>query len=274
MLLCAVMAVAVAGAGMTPLKAWRHDADPSGVVAVTNAVSRAAEGAFRIMSYNIRFGKGMDDVRDYRRSAARILSESPDFVCVQEIWNKKQFDELAGYLGMHGAFANSGGFLGNAVFSRERPLKCEAVELPYSGKWKRTLVLCEYRDFVVGSMHLDLDAKKRHESVEVVREAIAKYTKPVFVAGDWNNWPNTPVLKGLKAFLQVISPQKNVHTWHVRTMKRRECIIDYIAVDKAHAGNFSVLRSYEIPDRFTSDHSPIAVDVMPLPPSPQPANPH
>ena len=251
--------------GLRHLKVCRAN---GGGQPVVNAASHATNGAFRIMSYNVRFGKGMDDVTDYRRSAARILSESPDFVCVQEIWNGKQFKELAGYLGMHGAFANNGRFLGNAVFSREKPLKCEAVELPYSKKYKRTLVICEYRDFVVASMHLDLEEKKRLESVQVVRDAIAKYSKPVFIAGDWNNWPNTPVLKGLKTFVQVISPQKNVHTWHMRTMNRRECIIDYIAVDKAHVGDFSVLRSYEIPDRFTSDHSPIAVDVMPRTPPP------
>lgn len=97
-----LLAVVVVGTGMTPVKVWREDPDGKSLVVVTNSVPRAAAGAFRIMSYNIRFGKGMDDVTDY-----------------------------------------------------------------------------------------------------------------------------------------------------------------YIAVDKAHAGDFSVLRSYEIPDRFTSDHSPIAVDVMP-----------
>ena len=230
---------------------------------VVDAAPSATNGAFRIMSYNVRFGKGMDGVRDYKRTARCILSEGPDYVCVQEIWNKKEFGELAGFLGMHGAFANSRGFLGNAVFSREKPIRCKAVELPYSKKMGRTLVICEYRDFVVASMHLDLDEKKRLESVQVVRDAIAKYSKPVFIAGDWNNWPNTPVLKGLKTFVHVISPQKNVHTWHMRTMNRRECIIDYIAVDKAHAGDFSVMRSYEVPDRTTSDHSPIVVELKP-----------
>ena len=246
--------------GLRHLKVCRAN---GGGQPVVDAAPPATNGAFRIMSYNVRFGKGMDGVRDYRRTARCILSEGPDYVCVQEIWNWKEFRRLAGYLGMHGTFANSRHFLGNAVFSREKPIKCEAVELPYSKKLGRTLVICEYKDFVVASMHFDLDVNKRKESVRVVQKALEKYSKPVFIAGDWNNFPKSPVLKGLKKFVKVVSPEKNVHTYHLRTMKRKEAVIDYIAIDKTHAKDFSVLRSYEVPDRKTSDHSPIVVELKP-----------
>ena len=115
----------------------------------------------------------------------------------------------------------------------------------------------------MASMHFDLDVNKRKESVRVVQKALEKYSKPVFIAGDWNNFPKSPVLKGLKKFVKVVSPEKNVHTYHLRTMERKEAVIDYIAIDKTHAKDFSVLRSYEVPDRKTSDHSPIVVELKP-----------
>ena len=39
----------------------------------------------KIMSYNIRNGRGMDEVCSYQRIADAILREKPDVVAVQEI---------------------------------------------------------------------------------------------------------------------------------------------------------------------------------------------
>lgn len=57
-----------------------------------------------IMSYNIRNGRGMDDVTDFRRTAAVINKVCPDVVAVQEIdsvtgqWRKRR---LAGNCRTH-----------------------------------------------------------------------------------------------------------------------------------------------------------------------------
>ena len=69
------------------------------------------------------------------------------------------------------------------------------------------------------------------------------------------------MLKGLKEFVTVISPEHDIHTLHKRRMNRKEVVIDYIAVDKAHAGDFSISGAWEVPDRITSDHSPIVVEL-------------
>ena len=68
-------------------------------------------------------------------------------------------------------------------------------------------------------------------------------------------------MKGLKEFVTVISPEHGIHTFHKWTLNRKECVIDYIAVDKAHAGDFSIMGAWEVPDRMTSDHSPIVVEL-------------
>ena len=247
-------------AELRPVQFWEEHGGRTTCVRVADAKPAATNGAFRILSYNIQMSYGIDGKLDPERTANRILAESPDFVCVQEVWSPARFKQLTGLLGMYGAFTHLGGCVGNAVFARTKPLKVEAFELP-SSKYKRTLLICEFEDFAVASMHLDLDEGKRLASVPVVRKALARYAKPVFIAGDWNNWPNTPVLKGLKEFVTVISPEHDVHTFHKGTLERKECVIDYIAVDKAHARDFIVAGAWEVPDRSTSDHSPIVVDV-------------
>ena len=257
---CAKSQLDAYNAELRPVKFWQEHGKSENCVRVDDAKPSATNGAFRIMSYNIQMSYGIDGKLDPVRTAERILSESPDFVCVNEIFNEKRFKQLAGLLGMHGAYTHIGKDIGNAVFSRTKPLKVEAFELP-SSKYKRTLIVCEFGDFAVASMHLDLDEGKRLESVPVVRKALARYKKPVFIAGDWNNWPNTRVLKGLKEFVTVISPEHDIHTLHKRRMNRKEVVIDYIAVDKAHAGDFSISGAWEVPDRITSDHSPIVVEL-------------
>ena len=245
---------------LRPVKFWQEHGKRKTRVRVADAKPSAANGAFRVMSYNIQMSYGIDGKFDPARTAARILSESPDFVCVNEVWNPARFKQLTDLLGMHGAFTHRDGCVGNAVYAHVKPLRVEAFELP-SSKYKRTLLICEFRDFAVASLHLDLDEGKRLASVPVVRKALARYKKPVFIAGDWNNAPDTPVLKGLKGFVTVISPEHDIHTFHKWTMDRRECVIDYIAVDGSHAGEFSVNGAWEVPDRITSDHSPIVVEL-------------
>ena len=60
------------------------------------------------MSYNIRNGRGMDDVADFRRTAAVINKVCPDVVAVQEIdsvtgrsGGKDVLREIAGLTLMH-----------------------------------------------------------------------------------------------------------------------------------------------------------------------------
>lgn len=66
----------------------------------------------KIMSYNIRNGRGMDGVCSYQRIAEAILRERPDVVALQEIdsmTNRSQqqyvLGEVATLTGMHGSYA-------------------------------------------------------------------------------------------------------------------------------------------------------------------------
>ena len=55
----------------------------------------AERNTLRIMSYNIRNGRGMDEVTDLGRIAEAIRKVAPDVVAVQEVDRKKRRDRRA-----------------------------------------------------------------------------------------------------------------------------------------------------------------------------------
>lgn len=236
-------------------------------------VGCASNDTLKIMSYNIchcaphRNGTIHIDV-----TAERISDESPDIACLQELDVKTsrshgidQAAALAERTGMHSTFGKAidfaGGSYGVAILSKEKPLSRENIPLP--GREKRTLLVCEFEDYVVATTHLSLIPSNRQESVGIIRNALSKYPKPVFLTGDWNATPSSPTLTSLKKFLKVLSPQSGIATLNSRT--GRDYVIDYIAVDSAHADTIRLGRSYMKEDLTTSDHSPLCVEVT-LPP--------
>ena len=234
--------------------------------AVIGCTTAPQDGAFRMMSYNIRHGAGMDERLDFLRTARVIAAESPRFVGLQEVdqltSRVKGADTcaiLAKETGLHATFARAisfgGGEYGNAVLSREEPLSVRRVPLP--GGEKRVLLLCEFDDCWFGTMHLAVDSERaRLQSIALIRQAVADCgDKPVFLSGDWNAKPESSVIRELKGFLCVLTGTET--TYHPDP----QCI-DYIAVDTAHAGAYEVASRRVIPDRMTSDHMPSVVDVV------------
>ena len=238
--------------------------------------SGEASDTFRMVSYNIRHGENMDRRLALEDTARVIAAQRPRFVGVQEVdqgtARTKGADTcaaLAKGTGLVATFAKAidfdGGEYGNAVLSREKPLSVRRVPLP--GGEKRVLLLCEFADCWFGTMHLAVDsAEARAASVALVREAVAACgQKPVFLSGDWNASPDSAVLKDLKTFVTVLSPE-NRATYHPgmkaddETPNHRRCI-DYLTVDPAHAAQYEVVRREVIDDRKTSDHRPVVVEL-------------
>ncbi len=95
---------------------------PSDHAAVLTTVElKAPAPALKVMSYNIHYGIGMDEVRDLARIAAVIAAEAPDLVGLQEIGDKAMADELGALTGMSVVFGASKGSddaYGDAVLSR------------------------------------------------------------------------------------------------------------------------------------------------------------
>lgn len=224
-----------------------------------------------IMSFNVRHCVGSDKKLDVQRTAAVIAAAKPRFAALQEIDFKAERSqcidepaELARLTGMKSTFGKTidlqGGEYGVMLLSAEAPLSVRKVPLP--GKEPRLLLLVEFDDCVVGSTHLSVATEKeRMDSASIIRDAVAGIKKPVFVCGDWNARPDSPVLLELGKFLSVLSPidRNTFHGNAPRLLSDPKHCIDYIAVDKAHAKSFRVLDSGVVPDTVTSDHKPIFV---------------
>jgi len=226
-----------------------------------------------IMSFNVRHCVGSDKKLDVPRTAAVIAAAKPRFAALQEIdFKAKRSDsidepaELARLTGMKATFGKTidlqGGEYGVMLLSAEAPISVTKVPLP--GKEPRLLLLAEFDDCVVGSTHLSVATEKeRMDSVGLIRDAIARFKKPVFVCGDWNARPDSPVLKEMGKFLTVLSPtdQNTFHGTAPKLLSNPKICIDYIAVDSVHAKSFRVIGGGVVPDTVTSDHKPIFVRI-------------
>ena len=220
----------------------------------------------RLMTFNIyHCGKGMD------RVARCIESASPDFACLNEVdrgvkrsGGIDQTAELARRTGMHGTFAKAlnlgGGAYGVAILSKEEPVSVDRVPLP--GREKRVLLICEFRNCVVATAHLDLHTQNQLKSIGVIRSSLGRYSKPVFFGGDWNATPESATIREIEKSMKILSPVEGVKTFIGGSQKDKpEYVIDYIAAGREYADRLEVVRAYVGDDKTASDHVPVVVEL-------------
>ena len=220
-------------------------------------------GGFRMMTYNIQYCYDEVSTIIPDRTAARIIAENPDFCCVNEVRDSEAHPEatvLAKLTGMHKTHSH------NLLLSREVPIRTESYDLPYASYGDRGLLICEFSNVVVAVTHLDVGAaafEARTNSIEIIKNAFAKYAsggKPVLLGGDWNFKPDTVEMSKMKEFMTILTPTEGVRTYqnHKAT---GGYVIDYIAVDTAHADDLYVANSFVVEDIATSDHNPVIAEL-------------
>ena len=230
------------------------------------------DGAFRLMTYNINYAYDAATqtiIED--RIADRIIAENPDFCCLNEIRDSEGHPEatvLAKLTGMHKTFYGEGS-QGNCVLSKEEPVSWKWTALSHAG-YKRFLVVAEFDKAVIAATHLEQagnDTITAHDarmaSIPEIRESLAQYAesgKPVFLGGDWNAGPGSDEIALMKEFMTIISPTNGVRTYHGRNATGGS-IIDYIAVDTAHADDIYTASAYVIDDIAASDHNPVFAEI-------------
>lgn len=224
--------------------------------------------SLRIMTYNIRHGAGMDDIVNLDRQAAVIQNATPDVVGLQEV---DSCVKRSGYIpeaailgekvGMYATFGPAipltGGKYGVAILSKEQPMSFRNIPLP--GSEKRTLLVCEFQEYVFACTHLDLDEQQRLASVPIILEEAARWDKPFFICGDWNDKPNSTLITNLKKslfFLNSLTDNSANYTFPADTPNR---IIDYIASYGRVVK--SIRKRQVINDPQASDHRPILVEI-------------
>ncbi|MBR6878566.1 MAG: endonuclease/exonuclease/phosphatase family protein [Bacteroidales bacterium] len=222
----------------------------------------------RIVTYNIQHGAGMDDVIDLDRQAKVIGDVLPDVVGLQEVDScvkrsnrVHQAAVLAKSLGMYSTFGPAipltGGKYGVAILSREEPLSHRNIPLP--GNEKRTLLVCEFQEYVFACTHLALEEENRLASLDIIMEEAARWDKPFIICGDWNDQPSSPLITKMKksfVFLSNITNNSTNYTFPARTPNR---IIDYVASYGRVIKSIRKRQVLNAPE--ASDHRPVLVEL-------------
>lgn len=223
----------------------------------------------RLMTYNIRHGAGMDDVIDLNRQADIIRRALPDVVGLQEVDScvKRsgyihQALVLADSLGMYSTFGGAipltGGKYGVAILSKQPPLSVHQLSLP--GTEARTLLVCEFQDYVFATTHLDLDDSCRLASLPVIIEEAGRWDKPFFICGDWNDEPSSQFITAMKnGGFEFLNYNSDSSTFYTFPAGKPNKIIDYIASYGRVVRSIRTRRVFNEP--VASDHRPVLVEI-------------
>lgn len=230
----------------------------------------------RIMTYNIRFGKGMDDLWDLDRTADVIRNANPDLVGIQEVdreWSSRsQFKdvvtELALRLGMYYTFAPAldknpgapGEKFGNAILSR----------FPIRETWSQTLFADGMGRSVVGvkldiegvplnfcTAHLGLSTSDRQRQVAEIVQAMEALSGPVVITGDWNTTEEADEVTAMTRIFQdaqSVVGKAGIGTFPAKQGPRER--IDFIFASP----EFRV-EAVDVPETLASDHLPVIADL-------------
>lgn len=235
-----------------------------------------APATMRVMSYNIRHGRGLDGRLDLERIAAVLRDARADVVLLQEVdRGTERTDrrdlaaELAALTGMHGVFSRNipyqGGEYGNATLSRfpvvawtnlhfrmlrpgeQRGLLQVTAEVPGQGRVQFWNTHIDYRP----------DDAERLGNVAEVNALLDRTADPVILGGDFNDLPGSRVHAALGARWQdawLAAGEGDGFTYPADRPAKR---IDYFWVP--HGSAWQAARAW-VPDTTASDHRPVVVE--------------
>lgn len=220
-----------------------------------------------IMSYNVRNCLGMDGVTDYKRVADIIQKVEADCVALQELDSATQrsngyavLDELARHTGLNAVYAaaipHQGGKYGIGILTKEKPLASQYFPLPGKEE-KRAFLMVEMDKYIICCTHFSLTREDRQESVAIISKLVSGKNKPVFLAGDINDSPDSDVLK-LFAINWTILSNTALPTFR---SDKPEKTIDYIFGIKSPDYDYTVRESASGNEPVASDHLPIWVKI-------------
>jgi endonuclease/exonuclease/phosphatase family metal-dependent hydrolase len=189
-----------------------------GVSGCTATSQKETSLRFRVMTYNIHHGEGLDRRVDLERIARVIQQEGADIVALQEVdrgtsrvGRRDMPAELAKLTGMTCVFSNNfsfgGGEYGNAVLTRYPVRSWKNVHYPMLRPSEpRGLLRLELDihgvELVFFDTHLDYNSRnddsERWASVAEIETAIRPHLgKPLLLCGDFNDTPTSRVYERL-----------------------------------------------------------------------------
>lgn len=236
----------------------------------------AAPATLRVMSYNIRHGRGLDGQVDLARIAAVIRDVRADVVLLQEVdrgterTDRRDLTaELAALTGMHGVFSRNipyqGGEYGNATLSRfpvvawtnqrfrmlrpgeQRGLLQVTAAVPGHGRVQFWNTHIDYRP----------DDAERLSNVTEINALLDRTSDPVILGGDFNDTPGSRVhaaLGGRWEDAWLAAGEGDGFTIPADRPAKR---IDYLWTP--HGSPWRAVRAW-VPVTEASDHRPLVVE--------------
>ena len=231
-------------------------------------LSTEAQDTLRIMSYNIRNCKGLDNIHDIQRTADVIRNSGADIIAIQEVDSVTRrskgvdiADTLAILCKMHAYYSTAieydGGKYGVAILSRKKAIATYRAALP-GREEKRTILIAEYPELTFACTHLSLNEEDRMASLEIIDSIAKECKKPFIIAGDLNDNPQSPSIKELSRNWKFIAPNEEP----TFPADKPNVTIDYIAAIKECERDIESVDSKVIEEPTASDHRPIATTII------------
>lgn len=239
-----------------------------GVAFLSLIISQMQAGdVVRLMSYNVRNARGLDNVHSCQRIANVINNARPDVVAVQEldsVTGRSNHTDVLRELGertqMHWFFAPAidydGGKYGIGLLTKTKPLAVRRLPLP-GREEERALLIAEFDRFFFACTHLSLTREDREKSLAILKAEATRAGKPFFLAGDLNAEIGSEFIKELQKDFRILSDVKHP----TFPADKPEVILDYIVASKRMEPDFVVKSAQVIDEPLASDHRPTLVEL-------------
>jgi len=245
----------------------------AGLAGCQSAPRAATPKTFRVMTYNIHHGAGVDGRFDLQRIADLIKREQADIVALQEVDKsvrrtaRRDFPaELAALTGMTCVFSNNfhfqGGEYGNAVLTRF-PVKRwtnRHYKMLRPGEQRGLLQVVlgvHGRELVFMDTHIDYraDDTERLANADELFQAVQPFKgRPMILCGDFNDTPGSRTHQKIaQAFVDAWAAAGTGDGFTIPAQKPRKRI-DYI-----WTSNDSLIEALRlwVPASEASDHLPV-----------------
>ncbi len=232
------------------------------------------DGTLRIVSYNVHNCIGTDGKRRYERIVDVIDRSAPDVIALQELdsmtirHRRDVLGELSRRTGLHATYAPAirigNGRYGIGLLSREVPLTVRRIPLP-GAEERRMLLVAEFERYVVLCTHFSLTEADRMASAGIILDAVRGIDKPLFLAGDMNDTPGSPMQRLLTE--GPFDPARTTGIPGRFTILNNPDLPTYksVCIDFIYGFDngalWEVVDRGVIPEPVASDHHPVWVDV-------------
>lgn len=225
----------------------------------------------RVLSYNIKHGRGNDGKVDIRRAAGLIRDTKADLVVLQEIDNgvlrsgsQDQMAVLAELTGLHARFGAfmpyQGGHYGMGLLSRYPILESTNHRLP-DGAEPRTVLdarvqLPDGDELVLCGVHFYRTEEERLAQARAVVDAFAQTTTPMILGGDFNSLPGSAVMELIERHWTNTDKGEDRFTMSSDDPRTEIDFILYRPADR-----FEVVSVDVLDEPVVSDHRPVLMVV-------------